>query len=59
LKKALELNPCHGPSLLWLARSTADKNEQDRLLELVLVMEERDSPTAKEALKMLEDKKDK
>lgn len=54
LKKALELNAYYGPSYLWLAKATADKKAQSELLQKVLVMEERDTPTAKEALRMLD-----
>jgi tetratricopeptide (TPR) repeat protein len=53
LKRALELNPYHGPSYLWLAKATDDKEPQTALLRTVLVMEERDTPTAREALRML------
>lgn len=59
LKKALDINPYHGPALLWLAKVTTDKIEQTTLLEQVLVMEERGSQAAKEALKMLDSPKEK
>ncbi|MFT5491596.1 MAG: tetratricopeptide (TPR) repeat protein [Limisphaerales bacterium] len=57
LRKALELNPYNGASVLWLAKTTADKNAETALLMKVLVMEERDSSAAKEALRILRSRK--
>ena len=59
LKKALELNPYHGSSILCLAKTTTDKRKQTELLERVLVMEDRGSAIASEALEMLDASKKK
>ena len=59
LRKSIELNRNHAASYLWLAKTTVPREQKIRALQKVLVLEERDSPMAKQAVKMLDKLKDK
>ena len=54
LKRSLKLNPHHGASYLWLAKTSGEAEERTAYLGKVLLMESRGSPAAKEALALLE-----
>ena len=53
LRKAIELNPNHAPSYLWLAQTTVPKDQKVQALRKVLELEDRDSAFAKQAVEML------
>lgn len=53
LRRAIELNPNHAPSYLWLAQTTVSKDEKVLALRKVLELENRDSALAKQAVEML------
>ena len=55
LRKSITLNPNHAPSYLWLAQTTVPMQEKIQALHKVLHLEPRDSATAKKAMVMLED----
>jgi tetratricopeptide (TPR) repeat protein len=53
LRKAIELNPHHAPSYLWLAQTVVPKKDKIQALHKVLELEDRNSPTAKKAVAIL------
>jgi predicted Zn-dependent protease len=57
LRESIKRNPTHGPSYLWLATATTIQQERIAALRHVIVLEERESPTAREALQMMRELK--